>query len=281
MTMMRRCLVVALVAAYSCVSAFVPTVQQHFVVEKPATIAPNRLQAPKFDLHETAADTNHHRLLSAALPASLVLFSSLPAHAAGDSGFVLASAVVAYIHYASLLVCAGVLVTERLLVSPDMSFDEEELLWKADALYGIAGLTLFISGYYRVVEYGKGWEFYAHEPLFWLKLVLVGVWGASSFFPTITIVKRVVEQRETGNYPPLSQKLADRMISIINAELLAIASIPLLATTMSRGVLYFDGQFPWQVGAGLVTLTFGGFGFKYAKEALTWSEDEDMPAVSD
>jgi hypothetical protein len=65
------------------------------------------------------------------------------------------------------------------------------------------------------------------------------------------------------------------MIQVINAELLAIASIPLMATLMSRGVLYGGGDFPWQVGTGLVVLTFGGAGYKYAKEALTWSEEDD------
>lgn len=242
----------------------------------PAVTTVNKVNALP-QSHETSGNELNMASLLTVASIPLALFTALPANAAG--GGVVASAVAAYVHYAALLTCVGVLVTERLLVSPDMTFEEEELLWKADALYGIAGLALFVSGYYRAVDYGKGWEFYAHEPLFWAKLVLVGIWGASSFFPTVTILKRVAVHRETGDYPPFSQKLADRMIQVINAELLAIASIPLVATLMSRGFLYGNGEFPWQIGAGLVVLTFGGAGFKYAKEALTWSEEEDDVAV--
>lgn len=286
--MKRPCVLTGLVLASCCIcaTAFAP-IQKHGVAKRRIPRATN-LGAARLlptgdnnhddvDHHYSNADVTASSLLRGSVPFSLVLFTALPAHAASGSGFVLASAFAAYAHYAALLTCVGVLVTERLLVSPEMTFEEEEILWKADALYGIAGLILAVSGYYRATEYGKGWEFYAHEPLFWLKLVLVGIWGASSFFPTITILKRVTEQRETGEYPPLSQKLSDRMIQVINAELLAIGAIPLVATLMSRGVLGDD--FPWQVGAGLVVLTFGGFGYKYAKEALTWSEEEEEVAA--
>ena len=76
------------------------------------------------------------------------------------------------------------------------------------------------------------------SPYFGLKLTLLSVAGASSFFPTIIIIQRSVAQRQQGDQPiePMSERLAARMTSIINAELLAILSIPLTATLMSRGV---------------------------------------------
>ena len=120
----------------------------------------------------------------------------------------------------------------------------------ADAVYGAAGLLLVTTGYLRVTQYGKGWEFYAHEPIFWLKLTLLAVAGAASFFPTIKIIQRSVAQRQAGPdapIEPMSEKLAARMTSIINAELLAFGAIPLCATLMARGVGYAD-WLPWQVG---------------------------------
>lgn len=282
MTMKRSVLLAYLaivaVATYStAVTAFAPIPPTAVVTRRNALKIQPRLQASKnVDDHDT---NKHASSLLGTAAAPLALLTALPAHAAADGGgFVLASAFVAYVHYAALLCCVGVLVTERLTVKSDMTFEQEELLWKADALYGIAGLALAVSGYYRTVEYGKGWEFYAHEPLFWLKLALVGIWGASSFFPTIIILQRVLEQRETGEYPRMSEKLADRLTTVINAELLAIASVPLVATFMSRGVLYLGDDFPWQAGAGFVVVTFGGFAFKYVKEALTWSDDDDESA---
>ena len=37
-----------------------------------------------------------------------------------------------------------------------------------------------MTGYLRATQFGKGWEFYAHEPIFWLKLTLLAVAGAAS-----------------------------------------------------------------------------------------------------
>jgi uncharacterized membrane protein len=258
---------IAMLATLSYVSGFAP-IQPRSLGEKSSPVA--LATRPKIEASENYR-YDASKAWMGATPAMLAIFAALPAQAA--DGSVVASAFVAYAHYASLLTCAGVLVAERLTVSSDMTFEQEELLWKADALYGIAGLVLSVSGYYRVVEYGKGWEFYSHEPIFWIKMALVGIWGASSFFPTLIILKRVLEQRETGTYPTMSEKLANRMIQVMNAELLAIAAVPLTATLMSRGVLY-SGDFPWQAGAALFALCFGGFGFKYAKEALTWTEDD-------
>ena len=42
-----------------------------------------------------------------------------------------------------------------------------------------------------------------------------------------------------------ADRLVARMTSIVNAELLALASIPLTATTMSRGIGYAE-WLPWQ-----------------------------------
>ena len=103
----------------------------------------------------------------------------------------------------------------------------------------------------------------------------MSVAGASSFFPTTQIIKRAVARR-TGNggvdAAPMSAKLAARMTSIINAELLAILSIPLAATFMARGVGYAE-WLPWQAGAAPAALVLFGLGYKYIKEALDWKED--------
>lgn len=207
-------------------------------------------------------------------PVLAVLFSSLPADATAEGAmFPVMSALVAYVHYASLLVTSGCLVTERLFIKAGMSEADQDTLTVADTVYGLAAVLLTGSGYLRVTEFGKGWDFYKYEPLFWVKLSLLGVMGASSFFPTTKIIQRAIEKRNTGSYPPMSDKLAGRMTTIMNGELLALFSIPLMATLMSRGVFYTDA-IPWQVGAGFLTITFGGLSFKYLQEALTWVEDD-------
>ena len=159
-----------------------------------------------------------------------------------------------------------------------MTEEEENRLIIADSIWGLSGLTLVASGYFRVVEFGKGWEFYSHEPIFWLKMTLLGVVGAASFFPTTTIIKRAVEKKNNGSIAPMSPELANRMTSVINAEILAFLSIPFAATLMSRGVLYND-DFQWQTSAAAAFLLSSGLGFKYVREALGW--EEQAPAATE
>ena len=195
--------------------------------------------------------------------------------AASPAANAVPSAFAAYGHYLALLLGTASLTAERLTIKPAMSVQEENVMAIADAVYGAAGLLLVVTGYLRVTQYGKGWEFYSHEPIFWLKLTLLSVAGAASFFPTIKIIQRSVAQRKAGPdapIEPMSEKLAARMTSIINAELLAFGAIPLCATLMSRGVAYAD-WLPWQAGAAPVVLALGGLGYKYVNEALTWEED--------
>lgn len=69
----------------------------------------------------------------------------------------------------------------------------------------------------------------------------------------------------------MSEALAQRMIKICNAEIVAISLIPLAATFMARGVLYSDA-IPWQVEAGFDAVVFLGLSYKYLKEALTFED---------
>jgi len=221
---------------------------------------------------------------SSALPAERGPMAVLPLLAVGspvsaDAGDwdVVASALVAYGHYAGILLLLALVVVERLTIKANMSREEETRFLYADSAIGVASILLAGTGYLRVVQYGKGWEYYQHEPIFWLKVTLVAISGAASFFVTTMVVKRTVAVNEAGGapVPPVSEKLANRVTSILNAELLAFFSVPLTATLMARGVGYAE-WFPWQVGAASAGLALFGLGFKYIKEALDWTDDVDV-----
>jgi uncharacterized membrane protein len=203
----------------------------------------------------------------------IMTMAALPdgAAAAGGNDIVVPSALAAYAHYAALLVSTAAIITERSTVSTDMSPEQENTLLYADVINQVALLTIGWSGYFRVMEYGKGWEFYSHEPLFWIKVAFFGIVEASSLFPTIQIVRRAIAQRSTGIQPLLSEPLVARMKQLMNAELHSLLTIPFVATFMARGV-FFMNDFPWQVGAALVAATFAGSTFRYSREALTWVE---------
>ena len=218
---------------------------------------------------------------AAFLAASLPLIST-PDVASAATAFApnpVPTALVAYGHYISLVGVVATLVAERLTIKPNMTPEEEDFLAAADIGYGIFGALIAYTGYLRAVQYEKGFDFYSHEPLFWLKVAFVGIWGASSFFNTVTIIRRAVDKRN-GKFEPMGEKLAKRMIQICNAELVAVAIIPLTATFMARGVGYSE-NIPWEAEAGLAALIFAGLSFKYVKEAFSFEDSVSTTVTSE
>lgn len=224
----------------------------------------------------TAVEIDFQHGLSIA-PSAVVLiaaaWSCAPSLAAAAAGPV-PSAFVAYAHYLSILLATALLTYERVTVSANMSVEEEKSLVIADACYGLVAVGILASGYFRVVEYGKGWEFYAHEPFFWLKASMFGVVAGLSLFPTTTFLRRGIplfQKDDTVVIEPMSEALAARLKQVLNAEISAVLSIPLIATLMARGVWYTE-DFPWPVGAGFATLALVGTSGLYLKQALGWTE---------
>jgi putative membrane protein len=148
---------------------------------------------------------------------------------------VLPSALVAYAHYLSFMVCFGALVLERRLIRPDPDRQTATLMVITDIVYGIAALGVLVSGILRVVHFGQGSAFYTHNPLFWWKVGTYLAVGALSLYPTVTYILWAIPLRK-GELPQVSEALASRLGWILNIELLGFATIPLLAALMARGV---------------------------------------------
>jgi hypothetical protein len=90
----------------------------------------------------------------------------------------------------------------------------------------------------------------------------------------VTFYKRNFARKNNEEVPDLSKALANRLSQIINAEITAVLSIPLIATLMARGVGYWD-DLPWPLGLGLAIFATAGSFFYYGKQALDWSETID------
>ena len=158
----------------------------------------------------------------------IVLGTSLPVD-------LLKSAFVAFIHYLSFMICFGALIFERISLKPNPDRKEAISMVLADIVYGIAGISLLISGIYRVLKFGQGSEFYTQNPIFWTKIIVFALVGSLSLYPTVTYVLWAIPLSK-GNLPKVTENLVARLRLIINVELIGFASIPFLATLMARGV---------------------------------------------
>jgi uncharacterized membrane protein (DUF441 family) len=68
------------------------------------------------------------------------------------------------------------------------------------------------------------------------------------------------------------EALANRLKKVMNAELTALATIPLTATLMARGVGYIN-EFPTVVGPVLFGVVTARAVYKYVKDAISWNEE--------
>ena len=145
------------------------------------------------------------------------------------------SALVAYIHYLSFMLCFGALVFERISLKTAPNREEAISMVAADIIYGIAGVALLISGIYRVIKFGQGSDFYTHNPIFWTKIVVFALVGSLSLYPTITYILWAIPLSK-GSLPEVSSNLVARLQTIINIEIIGFSLIPLFATLMARGL---------------------------------------------
>jgi uncharacterized membrane protein len=197
---MRTVLLFAYILVVSLVNGFTPhkcqrsSRRQHLspLSVGDVTIRPS-LETPPGKPTKTEEDKAIFSLIAAS-PIVVGIFSTLPADAAdGGAFFPIASALVAYVHYIGLFTAVACLVAERLIISRD-NFGEkdEDFLTKVDIAYGLVSIPIFVSGYLRVMEYGKGFDFYKNEPFFWVKVnsgIDVGSWYSTfSLFLTMLIV---------------------------------------------------------------------------------------------
>ena len=133
------------------------------------------------------------------------------------------------------MVCFGALIFERISLKPGPNRKEAISMVIADIIYGIAGIALLVSGIYRVIKFGQGADFYTQNPLFWSKIIIFGLVGSLSLYPTVTYILWAIPLSK-GNLPKVPLNLVSRLRLIINIELVGFASIPFLATLMSRGI---------------------------------------------
>ncbi len=145
------------------------------------------------------------------------------------------SALVAYVHYVSIILCFGALLFERLRLKVELNRLEAISMVIADVIYGLAGLSLLISGILRVKYFGQGGDFYTHNPIFWVKVGLYLVVGLLSLYPTVTYILWAIPLSK-NKLPELSNELIQRLRIIVNIELIGFGVIPIFATLMARGI---------------------------------------------
>lgn len=137
--------------------------------------------------------------------------------------------LIRYAHFAAMLILAGSLFAEHLLLKAEMTAAEIRQIAIVDMIFGIAaaavlaaGLALWLGGV------GKPAAFYSANPVFHAKLGLFVLIAMLSIYPTAFFLKqrnRAVAVISVPRSIPMAVRL----------EMLLLMVQPLLATLMAHG----------------------------------------------
>ncbi len=147
----------------------------------------------------------------------------------------LIAAIVAWIHYAAIIVLAGALVGEWALFERAISIERARRLRQLDMIYGIADGVTLASGLVRLWT-EKGLLYYLGNTGFWIKIFLFVAVAVASIYPTMVFAKWGPTLR-AGTAPEIGAFQARFVALIIRIEIVALLFMPLFAALMARGYL--------------------------------------------
>jgi putative membrane protein len=146
----------------------------------------------------------------------------------------IAEALGAYAHFLSIFALLSALVAEAALYRQRMAPATLALLRRLDFGYMLAAIAVLVTGLLRVFFFAKGPEFYAANPVFWVKMALFLLVGLMSVPPTIHYIKTAKANR--GGEIAIPDRTYRHIRGHLIGQLALVALIPLAATLMARGI---------------------------------------------
>jgi putative membrane protein len=141
----------------------------------------------------------------------------------------------AYLHLAAVILTVAFLLCEFLICGPDLQPPVIRLLGRIDLLYFGCAMLALATGAVRVFLFGKGFAFYVHNPVFFVKLGLFVAVGVIAIAPTMQFLRWNRLLRAGATRMASGREIA-RTRAIIALELFLIAFIPLCAVLIARGI---------------------------------------------
>ncbi|MCU0542603.1 MAG: DUF2214 family protein [Oscillatoriaceae cyanobacterium Prado104] len=143
------------------------------------------------------------------------------------------SAITAYFHYLGFMLAFAALTVEVFNFKKEMTLDEAKKVAFADAVYGLAAMIIIVTGFLRVLYFGKGSNYYLNNPFFYAKMGVFILASLFSLYPTFTFISWF-KVLQNGEAPSLEIVQVNRLSWLIKGELLCFTLLPLLAAVMAR-----------------------------------------------
>ena len=144
-------------------------------------------------------------------------------------------ALLAYAHFIAIFSLASLLAGELFLLRKSLPATYVRTIQILDRWYGGTAGLVIVTGLCRLFFGFKGAEFYAHNPVFWMKMALFGVVALLSIPPTLAYIKWNARTLPDGSLT-LDDGEFSRLRTLLWAQVGIFLFIPLCATFMARGL---------------------------------------------
>jgi putative membrane protein len=143
--------------------------------------------------------------------------------------------LLAIAHHLLIFTLFGLLVTEMVMLKPELPRSTIARLARIDSAYGIVAGLIVVIGFSRVFFGLKGSEFYLHNPVFWAKIAAFVAVGLLSIPPTLRIIQwRRGSDADPTFRPDTAAVLAAKRY--MHYEGVAFIFILIFAAMMARGI---------------------------------------------
>jgi putative membrane protein len=144
-------------------------------------------------------------------------------------------ALLHYAHFLCIFLLVSLLTSELVLFRKRLPGAMLQQLQALDRFYGIAAGLVIVTGVLLVFFGLKGSAYYAHNPVFWTKMVLFVIVALISIAPTLAFL-RLNSRRGADGSVALDDAEFGRIRSLLWAQVAVLVLIPLCAALMANGL---------------------------------------------
>jgi putative membrane protein len=141
--------------------------------------------------------------------------------------------IVAWIHYASIMLMIASLLGEHLLLKQELAVAQARTLQRLDIVYGASAAIVLITGILRMFL-EKGPAYYNHHVAFHILFGMFVVTALISIYPTLVFL-RWRSDTSAGRGQQLAQDQFKKIQMILRVEMTLLLLAPFFATWMAHG----------------------------------------------
>jgi putative membrane protein len=141
---------------------------------------------------------------------------------------------IIYIHFLSIMLLMGALISEYLLLKTNQSDKQIRMLVYSSVIHLVSLGLLLITGFLRWFVYGKGALYYSKNPVFHTKLTLYAVILVFAIIQSVKLLKWNMQRKE-NKLQTFNAASVKKIFAFLRIEILLVIIIPLLAVIVMRG----------------------------------------------